>query len=64
MRLKLRVEKIEKKAAPQFKDIPIPHDYFTNPQSRAQFAKAHGIAPNLYEKVRNEILFKYGGCEE
>ena len=64
MKLKSRIEKIEKELAPSFKDLPIPHDYFTNPQSRAQFAKAHGIDPSLYEKARNEILFKYGGCEE
>jgi hypothetical protein len=63
MKLKSRLEKIEKELAPSFKDLPIPHDYFTNPQSRAEFATAHGINPEVYEKARNEILLKYGGHE-
>lgn len=64
MKLKSRIEKIEKGLASSFKEIPIPHDYSTNPQSRAVFARAHGIDPELYEKARNELLLNYLGCKE
>jgi len=59
MKLNVRLDKLEEKLPSSLKEPPIPHDYLTNPAARAEYAKACGFDPEVYEKARERILSAY-----